>query len=261
VDYHLRGQLHRLFDQWSTEYGPICGYHYFRAKHADSNHQGHNYLRVIVTDPAEARRVLQLNPTKSRLLQVSVVLGEGVIGMEDKAEWSRQRTILKPAVTTENIREVIFPVIKTQVSNLMTTLSSLSVDPATGLPRSLEAHHQLLLFAFAVIGTAMLGEEPAFLADRIPLLNDAFTTTIETETFDSLKKGAAIFLDQKYIDAGAAIDDFVEETVHRYRSQNGCPVANPNAFVSLILATDKDGKEVFDHKVQRDQITSFLIAG
>jgi len=246
-EYFLAGKPHVLLKKWRDEYGPIFGFYYYDAP------RKRKVLRVVLSDPAECRRILKINPPKTRAYEDSIILGEGVLSTTDLKEWDRQRNLIKPVFSTESLKSLL-PIMKQACGELMQLLSEASKSKKT-----IDIHEILSEHTFSIIAQSALGEESEFIKRRAKKLREAFNVATLRESSRS-----DIQHDKDYIQARAEILDFTRETILRYENQSTegeCPFKNHGSLISTIMKKDENGKPFLTPKQQSDELSTFMFAG
>lgn len=212
--------------------------------------QRQKVLRVAITDPQVAKRLLQENPPKISQYEKSIILGKGVISVADHDEWEWQRGIMKTVVSGENIRQVFFPTAVRMANRLIGQWKEQAVDGVTGRQAPVEIHTPFLIFAFGVIVNALFGRDGS--NEELKPLSWAYMICMEREMAN-----ADIRTDPEYAEAKRIIDAFI------YPAVDQGPPTEPNskALVSVIMAKDASGCPFMSRDLQRDNISSLLIAG
>jgi len=244
------GHAHLTMKEWRDKYGPLYGYYSYEQTNKVV------LLRVVLSDPAEVRRFLKLNPPKPKGYEQSIILGEGVLSNSNPREWARQRELLKPAFTTEALKD-LFPVVKSGAAILSRDLNGYCCKN-----EEIDMHEVLSAYAFLIIGHSALGEEDGFLDRSAKALRGSFTTAAIQEL-----NRTDVHNISAYQEARTQIKDFTRETIQRHEvgqresEAQGCPFKNPHSLISIISGKDKEGKPFFSEKQKSDQLSTFMFAG
>jgi len=255
------GKYHHLIKDWASKYGPIFGHYTFEPELG-------KVLRVAITDPQEAKRLLFTNPPKSLIYQKSHIIGKGVLSIHNVGEWAYQRDVLKPMVQMESIKNVMMPLMVHDVGELIQNLEKARKDPLNpNILVPVEMLQHLSLFTFSVIATALLREDPKFVRERASKLAHAFSRGMHKDMAN-----VKLERDKEFQECIQTIDSFIAEVLIRFEQKQkaastssqaigGCPVIDGNAFLNLILAKNEKGEYKFPPSIQRDQIATLIVAG
>jgi len=177
----------------------------------------------------------------------SVILGQGVLSNQQMDEWARQRALLKPAFSSNALKELL-PVIKKGLEGFLDLLEDFCKQ---GKP--FDIHEELNVFAFLTIGHSALGEEDSFLTRRAKALRDAFTTA-------SMKEigRADLNSDEEYMKAKKEIEAFTSEAFSRQETN---PSPRKNSLISVVLGKDAKGCPHLNAQQRKDELSTFMFAG
>lgn len=171
-------------------------------------------------------------------------------------------------VHMESIKDIMMPLMVQGVVDLIKTLEGVRKDDL-GNQVPVEIHHHLSLFSFEIIAIALFREDLQFIRERAPRLAHIFSLAMVKDIAN-----ARVEKDVEFQRCMQEIDSFVVDVVSRHKEKQkshartaistsgSCPVAHDGAnsdqaFLSLVLAKNEKGEEIFSPSLQRSNCHVF----
>ena len=195
---------------------------------------------VCCGNAKEAARLLRANVGKPKFPYGDVLVGDGVLGQTDPAEWRKQRECLRPAFRAPVVSQLMQLMHEHTVRHITD-----EIDIATLRNAEVDIHHLLMVSSFGLIGRVVLGQETKWMNTNGERLRSAFASGLQP-LYKDTPEGQA---------AQSVMTEFAEHAWEAgRRRREGDPLAPPTV-VDRLMKSDTSAQK------RQDELMTIMFAG